>query len=379
LYREDEERTRRARSYIIEVPNVEEDDEDDDTEDSDEAEGSHGESDDDPGLRRRQSRRRRPVRRSEHAGHASANSRSQGHGTAERTQPPHAKSTAANLSREAVQEDLQVPSGFEKECFTKAQDFGSDCPYDDHARVQSVLRDTRFRRWVWLDDTKTLVLRAKPPRGRSAERIEASEFSVLSHYAAMLAQWVERFGNVVPLTFFCGSYKELCDSTDDMIRDILRAFCYQLLSHREVPFDPREFNFSDQDLERLYNGSLNQLQKLFGYLVRAFAQFVPGSTLICFIDGLHFIEECEEAVRDFLYDIFKRLSGASRTTKQLFFKILLTQPQESDHDWSRVDDEPVILLDVPEKPVRGQEPKLGRSNGVTLKCLDKLLPCPSTR
>ena len=372
----DRERLRRARPCIIRYPNVEEDDED---EYSDDAEWSHGESDEDLGSRHRHSRRRGPARRSEHFEDAHANSRSTSRGTAERPQPPRASSTAENVSRQTLHEDLQVPPGFEKECFTKARDFGSDCSYDDHARVQSVLRDGLFRRWIWLDDTQTLILRAKPLRSKYAQRVESSEYSVLSHYAASLAQWVEEFEHVVLLTFFCGAYKELRYSTEGMICDILRAFCCQLLSHREVAFDPREHNFSDQDLQRLYNGSLNQLQKLFVLLVGAFARFKPGTTVVCFIDGLHFMEQCEPADRDFLCGTFNRLSGTARRTKAFFFKILLTQLQDGDHDWRRIDDEPVILLDVPDRPVRGQEPKLGRSNGVTERCLTDLLPRPSTR
>ena len=372
----DRERLRRAKPCIIRYPNAEDDDED---EYSDDAEWSHGESDEDLSSRHRHSGRRRPARRPEHAGHARANSRSTSRGTAERPQPPQAKSTAANVSRATLQEDLQVPSGFEKECFAKARDFGSDCAYDDHARVESALRDGGFRRWVWLDNTQTLILRAKHLRSNSAERIESSEFSVLSHYAASLAQWVEGFGHVVPLTFFCGAYKELRYSTEGMICDILRAFCCQLLSHREVAFDPRKSNFSDQDLQRLYNGSLTQLQKLFVLLVGAFARFKHGTNVVCFIDGLHFMEQCEPADRDFLCGTFNRLSGTARRTKAFFFKILLTQLQDGDHDWRRIDDEPVVLLDVPDRPVRGQEPKLGRSNGVTERCLTDLLPRPSTR
>ena len=376
MYAMDQERLRHSRSNVFEYGDPAEDD-------SNPGDWSDREPEEEPGLRRGRSRRERSAELSEDAEYVSAYSRSASRESAERTPPPRVQSTAANVTIQTLQDDLQVPPRFEEDCFQKAEDFGSDMAYEDHARVQSALRDSRFRRWIWVKDTTTLVLRANPPGARHGDRIEPSEFSIFSHYVAMLAQWMPpRFENTIPLTFFCGSYKaEGGDTTSSMmICDMLRGFCYQLLCTECLPFDPQDCGFSDQDFQLLFDGNSKQLHELFGRLVSSLARLRSDSTVICFIDGLNFVEQCEERARNFLYDIFKRLSSTSRRTQSFFFEVLLTQPEGSDQDWSRLDDQPVILVDVPDIPVRDQRPKLSRADiGVTNRCLDELLRRPSIR
>ena len=376
LYAMDQERLRNSRSYVFEYGDPDEDD-------SNPGDWSDREPEEEPELSRRRVRRERSAELSEDAEYASAYSRSASRESAERMPPPRVQSTAANVTIQTLQDDLQVPPRFEEDCFRKAEDFGSEMAYDDHARVQSALRGSRFRRWIWHDDTRTLVLRANPPRDSLGDRIEPSEFSILSHYVTMLAQWMPaRVENTIPLTFFCGSYKAVSgDNTGSMmICDMLRCLCHQLLSTEGVPFNPQDCQFSDQDFQLLFDGNIMQLEALFERLVASFGRLRSESTLICFIDGLNVVEQSEERVRNFLYNIFRRVSRVSRLMRGFSFKVLLTQPGGSDQDWSRLDDQPVILVDVPDRPVRDQRPELSRADiGVTNRCLDKLLPRPSTR
>jgi hypothetical protein len=73
--------------------------------------------------------------------------------------------------------------------------------------------------------------------------------------------------------------------------------------------------------------------QLFEELVTEFSR--SEGTLVCFIDGVHVIEQATDGFAIFrgLFQSFEGLCAMAREKRSFGFKVLLTLPQQTSEDW----------------------------------------------
>lgn len=309
---------------------------------------------------------------------------------------------SAYMSRQELIEILEIPRDWIKKCRRAAVEFGADCSADHHMRVQAVFQVDRFKSWIQQRDSKALILQDET--STQCERDPDCDceggFSILSHYVASLANWFPTHCSSIPIVFFCGKY----DGKDgqrfnDVNIAILRSLCSQLLGHKQIKHGIlKDISFNARDRREVERGDLDQLRKLFEDLVMGFS--LDTSTILCFIDGIHRLENYEHGRSEFvkICRSFKRLSEC----ENIRFKLMLTYAEPWDRDFARalgrmltrevafesaqgpqMRQEPPSVVKVPEEAsgvVRGEPPRvvLDKNPGgkVSNEILKKLLPTP---
>lgn len=217
-----------------------------------------------------------------------------------------------------------------------------------------MIKDRKYGEWYYHKGSQTLMIREPDQVDENApEEIEGGDFSLLSYCVAALSENMAKRKNTFSITFFCGWYRDTTTGGRENINVfMLRALCYQLLDILGTSFDPYRYGYTDESFVQIREGRLSKLLQLFKDLVQTFAR--SGCTLVCFVDGVHVIEESEDEFNNFLRvcKSFKRLADHARDTESFTFNVMLTLPQQSHRDWQQLDGGNVVRLDLPAKKAK---------------------------
>lgn len=252
-----------------------------------------------------------------------------------------------SISIEDVEDALRISAEWVTSCERRAKEFGKTRSLQERERA-SAIQCEAFDQWAWHSITQVMMIRETPNQDDNAPDVqEAGEFSFLSPSVAVLARYMTRIPNVVAITFFCGSYRETRGHTKGLKTTLLRSFCHQLVGIDGLDFDLENSVYSTHVLSKLREGNPKYLQTFFEDLVVDLSK--SGGTLVCFIDGVHIIDNEEIGFEEFsrTFEAFTNCFHTGRENRNGFnFKVLLTMPQQSNSDWDLLNNGEIVTLHV---------------------------------
>ena len=224
--------------------------------------------------------------------------------------------------RKELDAKLNVDFEADEQILKHALDSGKLFVNDAHRRVQFILRDPDFRRWMTDNQSRIIVIDG-PLHGDTGDK----RSSELTTYAAGFHGWNQIWNDSPSASFFCGYFES---PSEELLVALLRSLCDQLLRNKKLAED-FGCGFSNKEADRLEEGYSKQLFVLLGCLITNILR--RGGRLLCSVDGLHCMKRDEPKQFFDLLSFFGNLCRiANKSGNDSSLKIVLTYPRVWDQE-----------------------------------------------
>jgi hypothetical protein len=236
-------------------------------------------------------------------------------------------SRSTKTLKESLNADFCVHETYLRDAIAKGMSMSKDA----HARIQYVLHDADFRRWLFGEQSRIIVI-------DDATRVQSNTFSPnseLTHYAAALWLWTDTLENSVSLSFLCGYHRANLISTkssEKVLIGFLRSLCAQILGNKKMN-SVMSFSLTAEQVKKVKAGDIDELLKLFRLLVSEL--LAEGFRLVCLIDSANYLaSEGGFDFRKFLRTLQQLVDDVNNSSDHGELKFVFTYPARWSPTWS---------------------------------------------